>query len=77
VVHDFTWKWVSDSGNSGAQEFGMLNTAAAEPLCGVSMDPSDHTLNVNVPVKFGTIGSDIPKAGISVIRVFEPFIRGA
>jgi hypothetical protein len=60
VVHDFTWAWVSESGNSGAQEFGMLNTAAAESLCGVSMDLSDHTLNVNVPVKFGTIGPDRP-----------------
>ncbi len=48
VVHDFTWEWVSESGNSGGQQFGMLNTAAAESLCGVSMDLSDHTLNVNV-----------------------------
>jgi hypothetical protein len=60
VVHDFTWEWVSESGNSAAQEFGMLNTAAGDSLCGVSMDLSDHTLNVNAPVKFGSIGSDSP-----------------
>ena len=45
----------------------MLNIAAAESLCGVSMDLSDHTLNVNVPVKFGTIGSDSPVTTASTL----------
>jgi hypothetical protein len=64
VVHDFTWEWVSENGNSGTQEFGMLNTAAADWLCGVSMDLSDHTLNVNAPL---LTGSDSPVTTASTL----------
>ncbi len=56
VVHDFTWAWVGESGQDSRQ-FGMLNTAAANLLCGVSLDLSDHTLNVDVST---LAGSDSP-----------------
>jgi hypothetical protein len=64
VVHDFTWEWVSESGNSQIQRFGMLNNAAADWLCGVSMDVTDHTLNVN---NLPLTGSDSPVTTASTL----------
>jgi hypothetical protein len=57
VVHDFIWNWMGNSGRNDAQQFAMMNTAAADWLCSVSLDLKDHTLNVNVS---GVIGSDSP-----------------
>ncbi len=64
VVHDFTWEWVTESGNNRSQPFAMMNTAAADLLCGLSMDLVDHTLNVNVPT---LTGSDSPVTTASTV----------
>jgi hypothetical protein len=64
VVHDFTWAWVSETGNAGTQQFSMLNIATSASLCGLSMDLSDHTLNLNVPT---LTGSDSPVTTASTL----------
>jgi len=63
VVHDFTWAWAGESGNSNTQPFATLSSAVNE-LCGLSMDLTDHTLNVNVST---LVGSDSPVTTASTL----------